>query len=626
VTAWPLARAVVVVWLLRKAVKLAGWLLLAALVAAAWPVTITAAAGYLAAWLRGWPPARLRRAAAWALPVTAVWLSAQALRSRAWQPAVLAPVRGWQHGWHQLTAAGAARTFLALAPVAIPAGLLLAAGLWGWRVYALTAGIGGRLASAPASFDARQWRRQVRAARGRCAAPGAVPLLARRGMIPVGGTIRAVGCRWRPVLTVPYQACGRHMVIVGATGSGKTNLMMRLQAGWFTAALDAAARGGARPLLVVLDCKGGPDARVKANRTRRLLHGAGARRVAVWPDEARLSLWGLPPGELAVLLYQLTDTGDGAAAYYADMLQAALTLAVTAPGGPPRGSGEFLARLNTRWLQAAWDQRYHPGQAARVRAAARHLPDIQLRMATLLGRLGPALDGPGDLAGADAWYCILEGTREPSVAQAQAMALTELVSHAATAPAGAGRRAMLLAADDYSAVSGRVPLANLYERGRSLGIGVQVSAQSWHGLGEDEDERYRIAATADGGIWVLRTPHPDPLAALAGTRRVLETAHKLIGATWGDEGTTRLQRALTADPDLIRRLDTGQACYICRGTATFVQVARPRPSPLTLIPAPVPAVPPPRGEPEAAAETRPAPGPPPAAPGADDVLNPGGSR
>ena len=111
-----------------------------------------------------------------------------------------------------------------------------------------------------------------------------------------------------------------------------------------------------------------------------------------------------------------------------------------------------------------------------------------------------------------------------------------------------------------------------------------VSAQSWQGLGRDEDERYRIAATADGGIFVLHTPYPEPLAQLAGTRRVLETAHKLIGNSWGDEGTTREQRAFTADPDLIRRLRTGQACYISHGTATYVQVARPRPSPLTLLP------------------------------------------
>jgi hypothetical protein len=87
----------------------------------------------------------------------------------------------------------------------------------------------------------------------------------------------------------------------------------------------------------------------------------------------------------------------------------------------------------------------------------------------------------------------------------------------------------------------------------------------------------------------MNTPHPEQLAALAGTRKVLETAHKFIGATRGDEGTTREQRAPTADPDLIRRLQTGQACYIRHGGATFVQVARPQPSPLTLTPAPAPA-------------------------------------
>ena len=293
----------------------------------------------------------------------------------------------------------------------------------------------------------------------------------------------------------------------------------------------------------MLDCKGGPDARVKAKRTRLLLYGAGARRVAIWPDEARLSLWDVAPGDLAVLLYQMIDSGTGAAAYYADILQAVLTLAVTAPGGPPPNGAAFLGRLEAKWLQYAWGDGRHPEELARVRAAARHLPDIRLRFATLLGRLGPALDGPGDLAECDAWYCILEGTSEPSVAEAQALAITELAARAATGLAGEPR-AMLLAADDYSAVSRRVPLSNLYERGRSLGIGVQVSAQSWQGLGRDDDERYRIAATADGGIWVLGTPRPEPLSGLAGHRRVLDTAHRLVGNAWGDEGLTREQRGL----------------------------------------------------------------------------------
>jgi hypothetical protein len=215
------------------------------------------------------------------------------------------------------------------------------------------------------------------------------------------------------------------------------------------------------------------------------------------------------------------------------------------------------------------------------------LADVSLRYRTLLERLGPALDGPGTLTDADAWYFILEGTREQSVAQVQAMAVTELVAHAATTRYHEPR-AILLACDDYSAVSARAPLWQLYERGRSLGVGVQVSAQSWQGLGRDDDERRRIAATADGGIWLMRTPYPQPICELAGTRRVIETATKVIGGVWGDEGSSRVQHAWNVDPGIARRLAVGQAGYIHAGGCTWVQVARPRPSPL-----PLPAPPPP---------------------------------
>jgi hypothetical protein len=624
-TMWSWLRLAAGLWLLRKAFRIARWLLLAALLLAAWPVTVVAAAGYIAAWLRGWPTVRLRRAAVGFLPFTAFWLGLDWARQGSLPAVGRALVGDWETGWSHPTVLGMTRAFLLVSLVTIPAGLALAALAWRWRNYAVYSGIGGWLASAPITFDARQWRRQVRTANGRCKAPGSVPLLARGGRIPVGGTIRTIGHRWHPVFSVPYAACARHMVVVGATGSGKTNLMMRLWAGWFTAALSAARAGRGRPpLLVVLDCKGGRDARVKADRTRRLLYAAGARRVAIWPDEARLSVWDLPPADLAVLLYQMIDSGTGAAAYYADILQAALILAVTAPGGPPLNGAELLDRLDPRWLQRAWGDGRHPEELARARAAARHLPDIKLRFVTLLGRLGPALDGPGDLASCDAWYCILEGTREPSVAEAQALAITELAARAATDPDGEPR-AMLLAADDYSAVSRRVPLSNLYERGRALGVGVQVSAQSWYGLGRDEDERYRIASTADGGIWVLSTPRPEPLAALAGHRRVLQTAHRLAGSAWGDEGLTSEQRAWVADPDIIRRLQVGQACYILRGAATFVQVARPRPSPLSLPAGKARIVLPiPRREAAPAAELPSAAEPVPAS--LDDVLGPGAAR
>ena len=69
---------------------------------------------------------------------------------------------------------------------------------------------------------------------------------------------------------------------------------------------------------------------------------------------------------------------------------------------------------------------------------------------------------------------------------------------------------------------------------------------------------------------MLHTPYPEPLTQLAGTRRVLETAHKLVGNSWGDEGTTREQRAWTADPECqshdVRSLNMSTREYAGRTT------------------------------------------------------------
>src|SRR6185437_5605313 len=115
----------------------------------------------------------------------------------------------------------------------------------------------------------------------------------------------------------------------------------------------------------------------------------------------------------------------------------------------------------------------------------------------------------------------------------------------------------------------------LYERARSLGLAVQVSAQSWEGLAGTQDERQRVAATAEGGIWLLRTPHPEPVMELAGTRPAVDTSRRFSGAgAWADDGLSRTRLAPVLDGDLVRRLDVGQVCYVYRGGVTFLQIKR----------------------------------------------------
>jgi hypothetical protein len=560
--------------ILRVAARLLSWLALAVIAVAAAPVSVVAAVAVTLASRRAWPARRLLIAAAWCGPMVAVWLAGIAPTAPGWPSLAAAPYHAWLAFWHLAASGALARAAVTVAPPAIPLGLAAAAIAWAYRTGSMRAGVGGLSPAARIAFDKRQWRHQERSARASIAAPGSIPLTTRGDLVVVGSVIRTVGHRAGRLAAIGYPRLRSHQVVVGMPGTGKTTLLLRLWTAFMAAGLRRHAAGlGAAPLLVVLDCKGGSDARSVADRFRRVLRLAGVRSVAIWPDEASLSLWQLPPRQLTTTLVDLIEHGTGSAAYYADVMEALIGLAVEAPGGPPRSARDLLARLEPGWLAAAYAGSGTAADYAMLRSASRHLGDVALRFRTLFRRLGAGLDGPGSFGDADAWYCILEGTDQISVAEGQARALVDLL--ASFAVRGQQPREILLAVDEFSAVSRRLPIWQLFERARSLGLAVQVSAQSWQGLGSTDDERHRIAASAEGGIWLLRTPHPEPLAAMAGTREVLDTTRSLARFPfWRRQGSSRVHEVPVVDRGLIRRLDVGQTAYIYRGGVTYVQVKR----------------------------------------------------
>jgi hypothetical protein len=569
----------------RLAVLVLAWLVAACALAAAAPVTLIAAASAGTAWLRGWPPARLYREALWLTPMLGAWLAATGISGRGWSSVAAAPFLAWKVTWHLAAAGRYLLAAVTVAPLAIPLGLAAGGAAWGYRLRSMAGAAGGLGPGSAVAFDRRQWRHQVRSAAARIAAPGAVPLTTAAGDVVVGAVIRAVGHRAGDLARLRYERLRSHQVVIGGTGTGKTTLLLRLWAAFMATAMRRHAAGRGRPpLLVVLDCKGGGDARKIAERARRVLREAGARRTAVWPDEAALSLWVLPPRQLITTLVDLVEHGTGGAAYYRDVLDAVVALAVFAPAGPPGGSEDFLARLDAGWLTLAYQSAGDVSALELIRSAGRQVGEVALRYRTLFRRLGAGLDGPGELADADAWYCILEGTSEVAVAEAQARALTDLLASFVTS--GRADREVLLAVDEFSAVARRLPLWALYERARSLGLAVQCSAQSWHGLAPEEADRYRIASAAEGGIWLLRTAHPEPVTELAGQRRVVETSRRLLGfPRWSRAGVSQVREVPVTDPALIRALDVGQAAYLYRGGVTYVQVSRLVGGPAALPPA-----------------------------------------
>jgi hypothetical protein len=563
------------------------------------PVTVTAIAAYAVAWWRGWPPRRLYLAAAWCSPLAVGWLGAAALWpgqlpgpyvGQWWLRLLISPYRGWLAMYADGRHAQVAAAVLIVAPLAIPLGLAAGGLAWARLRFRMAMGTGGPHPGSPARFDARLWQRETHTATA-IATTGfrSLPLLLSESAVAVGATIRAVGHPHRRVATIPYDRLRSHQVVIGSTGTGKTTLLLRLWAAFMAEGLRRHAAGQARrPLLIVLDCKGGDSSRQVAARTRHVLHDAGVARVANWPATP-LSLWALPPGQLVTTLLDLIEHGTGGAAYYTDIMESLVALAIGAPPGPPASSAEFLARLDADRLAAAYIMAGNRAAAAAARAGSKGIADVALRFKALWRRLGPGLDGGGTFADADAWYCTLEGTAEPAVAEAQARALTDLLA----AYAVTGQREILLAVDEFSAVSRRLPIWRLYERARSLGLAVQVTAQSWEGLGATDDERNRVAATAEGGIWLLRTPRPEPAAEMAGTRTVTSTTRFLSGRhTWESTGVSTPRLVPVVDPGIIRRLDVGQVAYLYRGGVTYLHVTPPAQAPTGQLLAPgIPAQP-----------------------------------
>ena len=109
-----------------------------------------------------------------------------------WLRFAAAPYRAWLASW-QLAAQGhLAAAAVAAAPPAVPLGVLAGGLAWQYRLFRMRTGAGGLTPAAPATFDSRLWRRQVRTAKALLAAPGALPLISRNGLVVTGAAIRSV--------------------------------------------------------------------------------------------------------------------------------------------------------------------------------------------------------------------------------------------------------------------------------------------------------------------------------------------------------------------------------------------------------------------------------------------------
>ncbi len=193
-----------------------------------------------------------------------------------------------------------------------------------------------------------------------------------------------------PNLLWPFEQMRRHAVILGASGTGKTETSMRI-------AHELAIKTDAQ--VFYLDAKGDRGA---AERFSALMRAAG-RRVRVFPNEPFDAWRGDWRGIANRLLEVIEFAPEGPAAYYRDIAKTALQLACNHPDGPPRSSAELLERLDYELLLNA-----HGPSSALLSLPRDKVSQVRMRYQAFFGQLGCALDGEWSWEDADAAYLLLD--------------------------------------------------------------------------------------------------------------------------------------------------------------------------------------------------------------------------
>ena len=362
----------------------------------------------------------------------------------------------------------------------------------------------------------------------------------------------ALPCAGRHVVISPARLT-HHALVMGATGSGKTETLLRL-------AWVLAKRFDAQVLY--LDGKGDREC---AARFTALMADAG-RETRVFPNQ-RFDGWRGEPQDIHGRLAEIVDYAtDGPAAWYRDIARHVLSGVCVHPDGPPRSSGQALERMDLTGLRAVHGTAWAKGLREDL------VSQTRLRYQAFFTQTRGALDGTWAWDETQAAYCLLDTLALKDEAGGLARFLLEDFAQyfAIRKPR---ERLCVLIVDEFSSLARAGSMASRLEQARGFNTALILAPQTAAGLGEPA-EAERILGSVET-IVCHRVNTPDPVIALAGTRRVVEYSTQIdetVGATGA--GSARLQHAFKVDPNQVRALRPGEAFIINRGRAMKARIHR----------------------------------------------------
>jgi hypothetical protein len=386
--------------------------------------------------------------------------------------------------------------------------------------------------------------------------------------------------RWpsgpRGSVVVPRPPEVQHVAVLGATGSGKSEVVWRLVED------DVRAGGGARQV-IYLNCKqpghgGSPSARLAG-----LAHEAGRSFRVLAPGRAP---WDPMRGTPQRVHQRLMAAEEWSEPWDQHLASVVLGLALELARREER-SPESLGELVQDLLRGGLaDLAEDDPRAAEALATIEKKDDQGLltrlmdQAMQLSGWIGPVGAGGWSWEDADVIAVDLPTSTDPGAARMLLrLMLTDIegwITEERRPMRAPGRAVPLtLVLEEVSALDGDPILArrvnNLMERARSSEARVIVVAQGPSGLG---DERTQEAIMTNSTVVTGRqatTAVVETIAGLAGTRVREEASVSYEQGADQIRGSIRAQHGYAVDPNMLRSLSRGEVVVIDRGR--WAQVA-----------------------------------------------------
>jgi hypothetical protein len=385
---------------------------------------------------------------------------------------------------------------------------------------------------------------------------------------------RALPVVGRMVLLSQKRLC-RHLLVCGATGSGKTETLLRLA--WVVAKASDAP-------VWYLDGKGDSEG---AERFVALMADAG-RETRVFPNQP-FAGWRGEPHQIHSRLMAIIDyASEGPAAWYRDLAKTTVRLVCEHPDGPPRSSRAVLARMDHALLTAA-----HPSCSALAALTPGQVAQVRLRYEAFFGQVRGQLDGDWAWEDTTAGYVLLDSLTLSEEVGGLARFLFEDFMHYIATRKDRHQFCELIV-DEFSSLAESASMAAHVEKARGFNAGLVLAPQVVEGMG-GETETARILGSVETVI-AHRVNTPDQIVALAGTRQIPKLSTRIA-----EDGVTRdrsfhSEHELKIDPNHVRSLRAGAAYLISHGKAMKIQVLQ-APAIRSPLPKPAPHLAPAPGDP-----------------------------